>query len=64
MTSKCGTRGAAECVTDLTHFDIIWYLLLNRRTATWNLFVLYDKELKYTEKKGFNDDVIYTSVLQ
>ena len=64
MTSKCGTRGAAECVTDLTHFDIICDLLLNRRTATWNLFVLYDKELKYTEKKGFNDDVIYTSVLQ
>ena len=23
----------------------------NRRTATWNLFVLYNKELKYTGKK-------------
>ena len=44
----------------LPHFD----LLLNRRTATWNLFVLYNKELKYTGKKSFNDDVIYTSVLQ
>ena len=27
----------------LPHFDV---LLLNRRTATWNLFVLYNKELK------------------
>ena len=39
-------------------------LLLNRRTATWNLFVLYNKELKYVEKKSFNDDVIYKSFLQ
>ena len=44
--SKCGknisgTRGAAECVTFLflPHFDVICDLLLNRRTATWNLFV-------------------------
>ena len=36
----------------LPHFDVL--------TATWNLFVLYNKELK----KSFNDDVIYTSVLQ
>ena len=43
--------------------NVIYDLLLNRRTATWNLFVLYNKELKYTEK-SFNDDVIYTSVLQ
>ena len=35
----------------LPHFDVLCDLLLNRRTATWNLFVLYDKELKYTEKK-------------
>ena len=27
--------------------------LLNRRTATWNLFVLYNKQLKYAEKKPF-----------
>ena len=47
----------------LPHFDILCDLLLNRRTATWNLFVLYNKELKYTEK-SFNDDVIYMSVLQ
>ena len=25
-----------------------------RRTATWNLFVLYNKKLKYTEKMPFN----------
>ena len=30
----------------LPHFDFICDLLLNRRTATWNLFVLYNKELK------------------
>ena len=46
----------------LPHFDIHCDLFLNRRMATWNLFVLYDKELKYTEK-SFNDDVIYRSVL-
>ena len=56
-TSKCGknisdTLGCASCATFLflPHFDVICDLLLNRRTATWNLFVLYNKELKYTEK--------------
>ena len=39
----------------LPHFDVLCNLLLNRRTATWNLFVLYNKELK----KSFNDDIIY-----
>ena len=47
----------------LPRFDVLCDLLMNRRKATWNLFVLYNKELKYTEK-SFNDDVIYTSVLQ
>ena len=28
------------------HVDVLCDLLLNRRTATWNLFVLYNKELK------------------
>ena len=43
---KCGknisdTLGCASCVTFLflPHFDIICDLLLNRHTATWNLFV-------------------------
>ena len=30
----------------LPHFDALCDLLLNRSTATWNLFVLYNKELK------------------
>ena len=45
-TSKCGknisdTLGDASCATFLflPHFDVICELLLNRRTATWNLFV-------------------------
>ena len=46
--SKCGknisdTLGCASCATFLflPHFDVICDLLLNRRTATWNLFVNY-----------------------
>ena len=45
-TSKCGenisdTLGYASCATFLflSHFDVICDLLLNRCTATWNLFV-------------------------
>ena len=45
-TSKCGknirgTLGCASCATFLflPHFDVICDLLLNRRMATWNLFV-------------------------
>ena len=51
--SKCdknisGTLGCASCATFLfvPHFDLLCDLLLNRRKATWNLFVLYNKELK------------------
>ena len=55
---KSGTQGTAERFT-----DIFCDLLLNRCMATWNLFVLCNEELKYTEK-SFNDDVIYASVLQ
>ena len=46
MTSKCGknisdTLGFASCATFLflPNFEVICDLLLNRRTATWNLFV-------------------------
>ena len=37
------TLGCASCATFLflPHFDVICDLLLNRRTATWNLFVNY-----------------------
>ena len=45
-TSKCGknindTIARGSCATSLflPHFDVICDLLLNRRTATWNLFV-------------------------
>ena len=47
-TPKCGknisdTLGYASCATFLflPHLDVICDLLLNRRTATWNLFVKY-----------------------
>ena len=50
-TSKCGknisdTLGCASCATFLflPHFDIICDLLLNRRTAAWNLFVKWSRE--------------------
>ena len=46
MMSKCGknisdTLSCALCATFLflPHFDVICDLLLNRRMATWNLFV-------------------------
>ena len=53
MMSKCGknkkvTHEAQPSVSlmFLPHFDVLCGLLLNRRTATWNLFVLYNKKLK------------------
>ena len=53
MTSKCGKnkKVAHEAQPSvslmfLPHFDILCDLLLNRHTATWNLFVLYNKESK------------------
>ena len=60
MTSKCGkNKKVAHKVQPsvslmfLPHFDVLCDLLLNRRTATWNLFVLYNKKLKYMEKNAF-----------
>ena len=38
-TSKCGKN--IRTFLFLLHFDVICDLLLNRRTATWNLFVKY-----------------------
>ena len=53
MTTKCSknkkvAREAQPSVSlmFLPHFDVLCDLLLNRRTATWDLFVLYNKELK------------------
>ena len=64
-TSKCGksisdTLGYASCPTFLflPQFDVICDLLLNRRTATWNLFVNYLRNRKqvflssYTNTSG------------
>ena len=52
-TSKCGKnkKVAHEAQPSvslmfLPHFDILCDLLLNRRMAAWNLFVLYNKKLK------------------
>ena len=60
LTSKCGKnkKVAHEAQPSvslmfLPHFDILCDLLLNRRTATWILFVLYNNKLKYTEKMSF-----------
>ena len=46
FNNRCGknisdTLGCATCATFLflPHFDVICDLLLNRGTATWNLFV-------------------------
>ena len=58
MTSKCGKnkKVAHEAQPSvslmfLPHFDVLCDLLLNRRTATWSLLVLYNKEFKCTEEK-------------
>ena len=62
MTSKCGKNKKVAHEAQLSvsliflpHFDIICDLLLNRSMATWNLFVLYNKKLKYMymEKNEF-----------
>ena len=51
--SKCGKNKKVAHEAQLSvslmflpHFDVLCDLLLNRRTATWNLFVLYNKEFK------------------
>ena len=36
----------------LPHFGVLCDLLLNRRTATWNLLVLYNKNIKIREKNA------------
>ena len=57
MTSKCGKNKvvahepqASVSLMFLPHFDVLCDLLLNRPTATWNLFVLYnDQKRKKTD---------------
>ena len=43
---KVAHEAIAECVTDVftAFWRLLWSIFLNRRTATWNLFVLYNKE--------------------
>ena len=36
----------------LPHFDVLCNLLKDRCTATWNLFVLYNKELNFVRLKA------------
>ena len=59
MTSKCSKnkKVAHEAQPSvslmfLPHFDVLCDLLLNRRTATWNLFVLYNKKIKIHGKNA------------
>ena len=57
---KVARVAIAECVTDvLTIFHVFFELLLNRRSATWNLFLLYNKEFKGV----FDGDISYASGL-
>ena len=58
MTSKCGKNKKVAHEAQLSvslmflpHFDVLCDLLLNRRTVTWNLFVLYNKKIKRHGKK-------------
>ena len=60
MTSKCGKnkKVAHEAQPSvslmfLPHFMFLCDLLLNRRTATCNLFVLYNKKIKIYGKNVF-----------
>ena len=60
MASKCGKnkKVALEAQPSvslmfLPHFDVLCDLLVKRRTATWNLFVLYNKKIKIPGKKHF-----------
>ena len=70
MTSKCGKnkkvthtrRQPSVSLMFLPHFDVFCDLLLNRPTATWNLFVLYNKELNFIHIKA-DGDVNRASVL-
>ena len=68
MTSKYGKnkKVAHEAQPSMSlmflpHFDVLCDLLLNRRTATWNVFVLYNKKLKYREKMPFYFKLALTS---
>ena len=53
LTSKVADETIVECVTDvLTTFDVFCDLLLNRRTPTRNLFVLYNRGLQISTRSS------------
>ena len=56
MTSKCGKNNK------VAREAIVMCPLLNRRTGTWNLFVLYNKELNLIRIKA-DGDINHASVL-
>ena len=59
---KSDTRDAGERVTVfLPHFDtyVFCNLLLNRRTATWNLFVLYIVNSTSTNYVLYNNEKLF-----
>ena len=51
----------ASCATFLflPHFDVIYDLLLNRRTATWNLFVKYIFSFYATLQRNVTSGIYY-----
>ena len=64
MTSKCGKnkKVAHEAQPSvslmfLPHFDVLCDLLMNRRTATWNLFVYIIKNLNIRKKCIFISNI-------
>ena len=59
MTSKCGKNKKVAhkaqpsvSLMFLPHIDVLSGLLLNRCTATWNLFVLHNKTIKIHRKNA------------
>ena len=64
-TSKCGknisdTLASGSCATSLLlpYFEVICDLLLNRRTATWNLFVNRTQVVKYNNVVCSKESII------
>ena len=60
MTSKCRKNKKVAhkaqpsvSLMFLPYFDVLCDLLLNRRTATWNRFLLYNKEIEIHGKNAF-----------
>ena len=48
----------------LPHFDVFCDLLLNRRTVTWKLFVINNKELRTFAPKSSYGEIFFISRLE